>query len=265
MIVNTKRLFARLLSTMKIDSVCDVGSMDGADSLGFREAAPESSIYAFEANPMNFDLMKTSAELQKGNIRILPLAVTDHDGEAEFFIVPADYSRPDARRGCSSLYRRTGEDGSSTAVVQVRTTRLDTFITDNCPADARFALWIDAEGKAYEVIEGVAAAAQRIYLVHVEVETEPCIGLSQKLYPEVKGLLETLRFRELATDHSVDCTQFNALFARSDLPAGMQFQIRAWRLYAEVRHLFVGVILRICPGCIPRYHALRSRCRRAAS
>jgi hypothetical protein len=41
MIVNTQRLFVKLVSTMRICTVCDVGSMDGTDSLTFRDAVPE--------------------------------------------------------------------------------------------------------------------------------------------------------------------------------------------------------------------------------
>jgi hypothetical protein len=71
-------------------------------------------------------------------------------------LVAADYAQPSFQCGMSSLYRRSDPRFPSNSAVQVRTTRLDTFLTHKCPAGARFALWIDAEGKAYEVIEGAA-------------------------------------------------------------------------------------------------------------
>jgi len=101
--------------------------------------------------------------------------------------------------------------------VRVKTTRLDTFLADRCPPDVRLALWIDAEGKAYEVLEGITGIAERLHLVHVEVETSACIGSNQKLYPEVKVLLQRLGFMELAIDHSPTLIQFNALFVRTNL------------------------------------------------
>jgi len=259
MIVSTRRLFLKLLSTLDSGTICDVGSMDGADALSFRDAAPESTIYAFEPNPDNFRLMQANRSLQEANIQAVPIAVTNHNGEADFFTVEADYAERDARRGMSSLYRRSDGWSVTAAVLQVKTARLDTFLVDKCPPDARLALWIDTEGKAYEVLEGITGVAERVDLLHVEVETTPCIGSNQKLYPEVKALLHRLGFTELATDQALSQIQFNALFVRSSLPASVQLTVRAQLLRSRLRYLIVRTILRICPACVTRYKAIRSR------
>jgi FkbM family methyltransferase len=252
MIVNTRRLFARLLPTMQITAVCDVGSMNGADALFFRDAVPGSSVYAFEPSPENLRLMQANPIFQERNIRLVPLAATNHDGEAEFFVVSADYAVRDERRGMSSLYRRS--DGSElAAVVPVKTTRLDTFLADKARPDMRLALWIDTEGKAYEVIEGATGLAQNVHLLHVEVETTPCIGSNQKLYPEVKALLQRLGLTELATDQPANSIQFNALFIRCDLSAGVHFQVRAWLVRARLRRLAANAVRKFCPACARRY------------
>ena len=212
MIVGTQRLFVKLLSTMHIDTVYDVGSIDSTDSLTFHDTVPTSSIYAFEPNPENFRRMQANRALQERNIQIVSLAVTNHDGDAEFFLVEADYSQRESRRGLSSLYKRTGDWAAPAGVVRVKTTRLDTFLAGKCPPESRLALWIDTEGKAYEVIEGIGDFVQQLQLLLVEVETEPCIGSNQRLYPEVKSLLQRLGFAELATDQAPSELQFNALF-----------------------------------------------------
>ncbi len=258
MIVNTRRLFARLLSTLDIGAVCDVGSMNGADALMFGAAAPGSSVYAFEPNPLNFRLMLANRALQERNIQLVPLAATNYDGEAEFFLVEAEYSQPDARRGMSSLYRRSGE-WAPAAVERVGTTRLDTFLADKHPANARLALWIDTEGAAYEVIEGLSGVADHVYLLHVEVETSPCIGSDQKLYPQVKSLLQRMGFAELATDYPSSGVQFNALYVRSELSAGTKFRINAGLVRARVRYLLVRALSRLCPACLRRYAAMRRK------
>jgi precorrin-6B methylase 2 len=49
--LNTARLFERLLPLLDADLVCDVGSMDGAETLRFARAVPQASVFAFEANP----------------------------------------------------------------------------------------------------------------------------------------------------------------------------------------------------------------------
>ncbi len=259
MLVNTQRLFVKLLSAMRISLVCDVGSMNGADSVIFRDAVPEASIYAFEPNPENFERMQADRVLQKRNIQVVPLAVTNFDGEADFFLVEADYSRPNTSRGLSSLYRRSDEWTTPAAVTQVKTTRLDTFLTGKCPSHARLALWIDTEGKAYEVIEGIRDVAGQVRILLVEVETKPCIGLNQKLYPEVKSLLWRLGFAEVATDLPRTQLQFNALFVRCDLPAPQRILVKMWLVRARLRHLLVGVVGRLCPACLRRYRATRIR------
>jgi FkbM family methyltransferase len=245
MIVNTQRLFVKFLSRMRINTICDIGSMDGADSLTFRDAAPTSNIYAFEANPENFRRMLDDRALQERSIQVVPLAATNYDGEAEFFLVETDYSRRDGSRGLSSLYQRCDPWSTPAGVVRVKTTRLDTFLGDKCPPHSRLALWIDAEGKAYEVIEGIRDVVSQIQFLLVEVETEACIGVNQKLYPEVKSLLRRFGFAELATDLPSNNLQFNALFVRCDLSAGKRFQVKVWLLSARLRYLIVRVILRL--------------------
>jgi FkbM family methyltransferase len=260
MIVNTRRLFVKLLSAMRIGTVCDVGSMDGTDSLTFRDAVPESSIYAFEPNPENFRRMQANRALQERNIQIVPLAATNYDGEAEFFLVEADYSRRESRRGLSSLYKRSG-NWAPAGVVRVKTTRLDTFLADKRPSHSRLALWIDTEGKAYEVIEGIGDVVNHIDILLVEVETEPCIGSNQRLYPEVKSLLQRFGFAELATDQAPNQIQFNALFVRCDISAGTRFRVRAWLMHARLRYLLVRAIGKMCPACLRRLVAMRARLR----
>ena len=256
MIVNTRRLFAQLLRSLRISDVCDVGSMNGEDAVAFSLAAPQARVYAFEPNPGNYRLMEANRTLQQRNIQVMPLAVTNHDGEAEFFLVEAEYSRRDPRRGMSSLHRRSGECAPA-EVVRVRTTRLDTFLEDKCRPDVRLALWIDTEGSAYEVIEGLGAWAGQVHLLHVEVENQPCIGSQQKLYPEVKSLLRRRGFAELATDQPASHIQFNALFIRVGLPAGLGLQVRASLLYVRLRRLAVSLLARWCPACLRRYQAMR--------
>jgi FkbM family methyltransferase len=257
-IVNTSRLFTRLLARLGISDVCDVGSLDGSDALRFRAALPGARIYALEPNPCNFQLMQGDAALRRRDIRILPWAASDEDGEAPLFLVDADYSRRDARRGMSSLYQRVGE-WASTECMTVRTTRLDSFLAARCRPEARLALWIDSEGKAFEVIEGMRAIAAQVHLVHVEVETEACVVAGQKLYPQVRALLGTLGFRELATDLPPRAVQFNALFVRTRCAAGERRRIGIAFAGARLRHLLGSAAARACPGCLRRVRAARAQ------
>jgi FkbM family methyltransferase len=259
MVVNTRRLFTRLLPALRIDAVCDVGSMNGADALRFRDALPRSSIYALEPNPHNYRRMQADRALAERDIRLAPLAATNYDGEAEFFLVAADYARDDDWCGMSSLYRRPQQFGGVAATERVRTTRLDSFLADKCPPQARLALWIDTEGNAYEALEGAAGVCARVQLLHVEVETQPCISAAQKFYPQVRSLLERLGFTQLATDQPLRQAQFNALFVRRDLPVRMRWRVQGWLVHARLRYWAVRALLRVCPSCARRYDSRAAR------
>jgi FkbM family methyltransferase len=263
MIVSTRRLFARLLRAMQVNAVCDVGSMDGADALMFRSVLNRARIYAFEPNPENFRLMQADLALRQHDIHLVPLAATNYDGEAEFFIVKADYSSTHPLRGTSSLYRRPRELALElSGAIVVRTTRLDTFLADKIPRDVRLALWIDTEGKAYEVIAGATGIAGQVHLLHIEVESSPCMGPDQKLYPEVRVLLHELGFVELATDRDPTTPQFNALFVRRELPTSLKFRVSTWLALARLRRSAARTLMAICPACIRRLQTLGAAKRR---
>jgi FkbM family methyltransferase len=253
MIVNTHHLFPQLLRPMQIGVVCDVGSMDGADALRFRHMLPAADIYAFEANPENYQRMAADPVLADRAIEVLPFAVSDADGGAEFFLVGADYSGRNDSRGMSSLYRRT-DQFAPVAVAQVRTTRLDSFLAKRV-TPARVALWIDAEGAAYEVITGIQGVLRQVQLLHVEVEAEALIGAQQQLYPKVKSLLHTMGFRELATDRDRGRLQFNVIYVRHGQPALTQAWVYTCLVRARLRHLARAALQRCCPSLLRRYQA----------
>lgn len=258
MIVNTRRLFIALLRRMQINAVCDVGSMNGADALAFRAAVPAAAVHALEPNPDNFRHMNANPVFRQRHIQVAALAATNFDGEADFFLVAEVESQP-TRRGMSSLYRRSDSSAPTTSGVRVKTIRLDTLLGSACQAQLRLALWIDSEGKAYEVIEGATGLAAYLYLIHIEVETAPCIAAGQRLYPDVKALLQRLGFHELATDRRGTQTQLNVLFVRADLPAGMRYRVQVELARARARQFMVATLSRLCPACIRRYQARRLR------
>lgn len=236
MIANTQLLFIKLLRVMEINVICDVGSMNGQEALAFRNAAPLASVFAFEANPENLLLMGVDSALREQRIEVVPLAVTHYDGQAEFFVVKADYSSINDWRGMSSLHRRPHQAELLTAV-PVKTVRLDSFFADKGVPDMRVGLWIDVEGKAYEAIEGASGLVKNIQLLHVEVETSPYIGADQKLYPQVHTLLRSMGFDEVATDGPRTSLQFNAVFVRRGLSRAMQLRLKV--CLAEGRWRFV--------------------------
>jgi len=51
--------FDRLLKIINPDVICDVGSLNGGESLRFRDCVPNAKIFAFEANPLNFNKFRS--------------------------------------------------------------------------------------------------------------------------------------------------------------------------------------------------------------
>jgi FkbM family methyltransferase len=216
-VVNTRRLFAGLLRTLDIATVCDVGSMDGSEALLFRRHRSRATVLAFEPNPENFTRMQNDERLRAQGIRIFPFAASDRETEAPFFVVTTGHGRGTERerRGMSSLHRRA-DPALLAGIVPVRTIRLDRLLAEQQLLEGALAFWIDAEGMAYEVIRGADGALANTRLLHVEVETTPCIGAGQHLFADVRRCLEQAGFHLLATDHPLDYPQFNALFVRRD-------------------------------------------------
>jgi FkbM family methyltransferase len=256
MVVNTRRLFIQLLRTLRIDMVCDVGSMNGADALAFRAAVPDATVLAFEANSDNYHRMRTDHRLHASGITTLPLAVTDHDGHAAFHMTGSNYAPGDAWRGMSSLHKRFSRPELLTSVT-VATTRLDSALRHHDIASRRLALWIDAEGKGYEVLVGAKGIVDQVQLVHIEVETTPCIGRDQRLYAQVRQLLLAAGFVEFATDQRPTNIQFNALFVRRHLSIGTILRMRGRLLVGKARWSAVRIVRATCPALLHCYLAHR--------
>jgi len=255
LVVDTRRLFLKLLRTFDIETVCDVGSLDGTDALRFRRMRPAADIVAFEPNPRNFALMDADPRLRDERIRILPVAASDRAAEAPFFVVDAEHAtqRDWARRGMSSLHRRS--DSSLLAeIVRVRTARLDDVLAAR--AGTRIALWIDTEGAAFEAISGASGVLGATRMLHVEVETEPCIGANQRLFRDVEALLVDAGFALLATDQPCAATQFNALFVRADLLRGAAaWRVAGARLHRAIKTAVRPLVPRSLRRCLVRLAA----------
>jgi len=242
--VNTAHLFERLLPLLDADLVCDVGSMDGAEALRFARAVPRAAVFAFEPNPWNLEPMRANRDLALAGVKIVPHAVADRGARSPFHVLRADYEAPDLQRGRSSIYPAVVAS-ELLEVIEVTTVRLDEYLHAHAAGSARLALWIDAEGMAYEALLGAAALSSRLQLVHVEVERVPCMNAAQKLYPDVRRLLESFGLREIASDGLARFRQFNALYVRDDLSRSTRLRIAAWTAWEALWFLAAGALRRL--------------------
>jgi FkbM family methyltransferase len=186
--MNTRRLFLSLLRFSGCRTVCDVGSMDGSESLAFASAVPGATVIALEANRENYDAMSRDPRLATASVQVMHLAASDRSGEAAFHVADVDYSSGTANRGESSLL--TGYTNTK-RTERVRTVSLDALLAN---ANPPIALWIDVEGAAHQVVLGMRRIAEKVCLVHVELDLVP-YWPQEVPGAETLALLESLGMR----------------------------------------------------------------------
>ena len=196
----TKYLFNSLLFIFKPDLVFDIGSLDGRDAIRVRSLLPNSQIFSFEANSLNYKKMKENPVFDSLNISIMNKAVSDIDGEVDFYeeeMFIKEEGRDNRHGGVSSTRVRTDEISKGHNRVRVSTTRVDSFVLSLPVLPKRICLWIDVEGGAYEVLNGLHKVKDLVSFIHVEVETEE-VWKDQKTKNDVLNLLEREGFVVIA-------------------------------------------------------------------
>lgn len=183
-------LFFCYCSVLKPATICDVGSRNGRESLTFRSYAPDAKIIAFEANPADYEKMAANAELKRAGIQVEHKAVSDTDGSLTFYSVDKE---KDAGKnvGASSLHYR--DNGREANPIEVPAVSLDSYFAGRVGPAERYALWIDVEGAAYEVLAGAPEVLRRTQFLQVEVETEE-LWQGQKTKREIDALLAEAGF-----------------------------------------------------------------------
>ena len=195
-ILRTKYAFHTLLWLLDPDVILDVGSMDGSDSKKFKRLVPEADVVAFEGNPNNYRAMCADADLQKLGVRIVHRLVSNLEGNRSFFVQRPINTATGFNRGTSSAMQRC-EEGMETEEVHLDAVRLDSFLTQEYADKKRAAMWIDVEGHAYQVLEGLREVQDRVYLIHVEVETQE-VWPEQKIESDILALAKSMGFIAIA-------------------------------------------------------------------
>jgi FkbM family methyltransferase len=187
-----RRMFDGLLTSLNPDIICDIGSLDGAESAHFRKILPTAQIYLFEASKSNFDeFIRPRQDLH--GVTIENLAISDRDGLAFFneMVLPDDPTNAFWMRGAGSLLSRT--DGYETRSVEVDAVRLDSYFSAQLAEDKNFILWIDIEGAVQQLFAGGDGVIRNTLALRVEVERKT-FWEGEMLAPEIISYLETRDF-----------------------------------------------------------------------
>ncbi len=134
----------------------DVGANFGTSSIPLAQSEPDTIIYAFEPTPQLVSQLKLKT-LNFKNYNIIPCAVSDFNGEADFYIAgQADW-------GCSSLLNFSDDtaqnwpertDFKVTEICKVKVITLKSFIIEN---NIKFIdyLHVDTQGSDLDVLFGL--------------------------------------------------------------------------------------------------------------
>ncbi len=229
-VLKTKYLFFNLLYFLRPKLVLDVGSMDGSDSLRFREMSSRSRIFAIEASPHNFKKMVSDSRLKKARIDVVNTLIASQEHMRNFYIThDADVIKSCelVNRGSSSLLKPIDEK-SVIETIELDSIRLDKFIIKIGGQNDDLGLWIDVEGAGFEVLESVRALKTNISLLHIEAEVMPK-WVDQKLKPDLIELACQFDLVLLATSHHPD--QQDLVFINKSL--------------LKKHHLLVAVVLNL--------------------
>lgn len=156
-----------------IHIIFEVGSLDGKDSLLFKQNFPKSEVYAFEGLSDNYNLyMKNLSGIHTFN-----KVIFNYDGKVVFHKKNIS--------GIHSVFDRGSFYGSDTLVLDCY--RLDS-ICKELGIDHVDMIKIDVEGATYEVLEGMGLLLKTVKIMHIETEDYPFFE-GQKLDDEVVRFL----------------------------------------------------------------------------
>jgi FkbM family methyltransferase len=228
-VVNSEFLFRALSNVFRASLVLDVGSYDGTNALRF--CRHERRVVALEANPANAGLLASNPAVTSAGIDVRHCAAWKEDGTVSFNVV--EVPEPDDWHRKISSTRPRNDSGFPTKEVTVEARRLDTFVAelDAGPPES-IALWIDVEGAAYEVLQGIEQIAERVCAIHVEVELQQ-FWEAQKLWPDVRALMRDAGF--VAVARRPGDLQFDVVFVNSRFARRMPVRWRAVLVLAWLR------------------------------
>ena len=158
----TTRCFLKNVPLQEGDVVLDIGANIGWYSLLLaRNSPPSVRIYAFEPDPLNFELLTANLQLNNAQkITGVPKALSDQRETKTLYLYP------NKNRGRHSLIPLAKGNGET---VEVTTTTLNDFVEEYAvdPARVKF-IKMDVEGYEYHVLRGASRLLETVPFVHTE-------------------------------------------------------------------------------------------------
>lgn len=201
-----RSLFYKKIKLLNPTTFVEVGPFEGETSKHISEMLPNTKIYAYEANPYNYNNFKYSIESY--GVKYKNIAISDSKKTASFFLQKKN-NNVEYIKGSHSLLKRSN-DKIEYEEVSVKCDTLDNLNYSN---NEKYGLWLDAEGHNYNVLKGSINVLKQTEIIHVEVEKKK-YWKDQKLDVDVIKFLLSLGFSVLAKDQEYP-KQYNIIFIRN--------------------------------------------------
>jgi len=196
-------------------NVIEAGAHDGSDTVTLAKTWPDGHIFAFEPVPELYKKVENITH-ELPNVSRYPLALSDKEGTADFFVSSKD-TNPNEPSASSSLLE-PGKHLEKCPNIHfkekttVQTTTIDLWAQKNNIDHIDF-LWLDTQGSELMILKNATAMLKTVKYVLVEVEFIEAYK-NQSLFNEVKKWMEGQGFKIEA--FHVSCAWYgDALFVRS--------------------------------------------------
>ena len=196
--------------------IVEAGAFDGNDTKKMALQWPQGTIHAFEPVPEIYErLLKNTNGL--ANVMRYPVALSDHNGTAQFYISERP-SRPGIASQAGSLYKPK-ERLIKSPLIFPRTTMVTTITLDQWAHENNITtidlLWLDTQGHELAILQAAPRMINNIKVVLAEVSfIESYEG--QPRYEEVVAWMTEHGFEYVGRDFEDTTKSFfgNVLFVK---------------------------------------------------
>lgn len=150
-------------TTIKPLNIFEIGANLAQDAEFLRKEfnLKPKKIWVFEPHPQCFEIIK-----KKYKFNSYDFAVSNKNGEAKFNAINLLVN---SNSGISSLLNDTLRNKDNYLKINVKTSRMDTFIEMNKIKNIDF-LKLDAEGFNFEILKGFGQYLKKVKCIHTEAE-----------------------------------------------------------------------------------------------
>jgi FkbM family methyltransferase len=204
--------YKKILLSIKPEVFWELGAFDATFSRQLRAKLRKTLFHSFEANPYNYDKFKDAAS--EDDVHYHHLALGPDDGEVTFNIArKLDDTVLPPVAGSNSVLTKNGE--REYEEVTVRMVSVDSFAAQHELTGKASAVWVDTEGFAFQVLEGMQKTLKNSSCVLVEVEDRQ-LWQEQKTAVDVRRFMFGQGFIPILRDFEFN-QQYNVLFVRPEI------------------------------------------------